>query len=76
MNAADGNRLNYGQCDICGEPFFYGQHNVRLSIVINYTSQGYEDQFERDEITCHPACITAAKLEEYKIKAQKESDKR
>ena len=63
--AADGCRLNFGECWICKEPFSSGQNNLRLSVIHFYMSQGYEASFERPVETVHPDCATAEWLAEF-----------
>lgn len=48
----------YGHCAVCRKRFASGEKHLRVSVIVNYKSQGLPDQFEKLTTNFHPHCFT------------------
>lgn len=63
--AADGVRLNYGECKICGENFLRGETAIQLSTLYFHTAQGFEEITEASREAVHWSCVTPEWLDKF-----------
>lgn len=59
--------LRCGICDVCKEPFEYGQEGVRVTAFSCGSSQGYGTKWEGKTVEAHTQCLSKLDIKTLEI---------